>query len=137
MRDGSVAGVLGGGLLGIATAVLVGWLLYTGRLRLNLRVFFRAMSVILILVAAGRFAHGIHGLQEATVLLVVIEHVWNINGILNEQSASGQILKGLFGYNGDPSLIEVLGFFGYLFGVTLALARCLGPPRCTPQGAAA
>lgn len=132
----SAAGVLGGGLLGIATAVMVGWLLYTGGLRLRVRVFFRAMSVVLILVAAGLFAHGIHELQEAAVIPVIIEHVWDVNAILNEKSVFGQLLNTLFGYNGNPSLIEVIGFFGYLIGVTFAVVRQMGKPKRARQGAA-
>ena len=129
--------VLSGGLLGIATAVVVGWLLYTGSLRLNLRAFFRAMSAVLILVAAGLFAHGIHELQEAAVIPIVIEHVWDVNGILNETSVFGQLLKALFGYNGNPSLIEVLGFFGFLGGVTTSLLRRMGKSRRAHQGSVA
>jgi len=40
--------------------------------------------------------------------------VWDTNSILNENGVFGSFLKGLFGYNGNPSLLEVLFYFAYL-----------------------
>jgi high-affinity iron transporter len=55
---------------------------------------------------------------------VLIEHVWNINPILSDQSTFGQILAALFGYNGSPSLAEALAYTLYLalimFGLWMA-----------------
>jgi high-affinity iron transporter len=43
----------------------------------------------------------------------IIPHVWNINSVLSDQSILGGILKSLFGYSSNPSLSEVMGYFGY------------------------
>jgi high-affinity iron transporter len=43
--------------------------------------------------------------------------VWDINHVINEKGAIGGLLKGVFGYNGNPSLIEVLSYMLYLSGV--------------------
>ena len=106
--------VLAGAGLGLAAAVALGWLLYTGGIRISLRAFFRVTSALLVVVAAGLVAHGIHELQEAGVVPIVIEHVWNLNPVLAETSTLGLFLKALFGYNGNPSLLEVLGYAAYL-----------------------
>jgi len=100
--------------------LIVGWLVYVAGKRLNLRAFFRATGGLLILFAAGLLAHGIHELQEAFLLPVVIEHVWDINRILNENGTLGSLLKALFGYNGNPSLLEVVGYLAYLAMAGLA-----------------
>jgi high-affinity iron transporter len=112
-----------GALAGIAAAVLLGYAIFVGSMRINLKRFFNITSILLVLFAAGLVAQGVHELQEAGIIPTVIEHLWNINPpvnpdggypLLHERGYLGSILKGLFGYNGDPSLIEVLSYFFYL-----------------------
>ena len=107
------AGTLIGALLGLAIAVALGWLIYASTVRLNVRLFFNVTSVLLLFFAAGLLAHGVHEFQEASLLPMTIENVWNINHILNEKSTLGEILKALFGYNGNPSLLEVISYAAY------------------------
>ena len=103
-----------GGALGLLIAIVTGWLIFAAGKRLNIRLFFRVTSVLLILFAAGLVAHGIHELEEASLLPPLIEHVWDVNYILSEQSGVGAFLKVLFGYNGNPSLLEVAAYGIYL-----------------------
>ena len=111
--------MIGGGL-GLAAAVIVGWLLFAVSVRLDVRAFFRVTSVLLILFAAGLVAHGVHELQEAGVLPVIVEHVWDVNSIVDENSTMGSILKALFGYNGNPSLLEVVAYGAYFIVIGVA-----------------
>jgi high-affinity iron transporter len=115
--------VLVGGLAGLAAAAVLGWLLFATAVRLNVRRFFQVTSILLILFAAGLVAHGIHEFNEAGLIPSVIEHVWDINHILDENSAVGVTLKALFGYNGNPSLTEILGYVGYYLAVFLGLRQ--------------
>jgi len=103
-----------GGLLGLAIAIVIGYSIYKGSSRLNLKAFFNLTSLVLIVFAAGLLAHGIHEFHEVGIIPVVIEHVWDTNNILPEKSTFGQFLTALFGYNGNPSLIEVGAYFVYL-----------------------
>lgn len=112
-----------GSWVGIIAAVFLGYAIFVGSMKINIKKFFNITSVLLILFAAGLVAHGIHDLQEAKIIPTAIEHVWNINPpvnldgsypILHENGSIGSILNGLFGYNGSPSLIEVLSYFIYL-----------------------
>jgi len=112
-----------GGLLGLASAVLVGWLVFSATVRVELAKLFRVTAVLLVLFAAGLVAHGIHELQEAALLPVTYEHLWNTGRLLNEDSWLGQILTSLFGYNADPSLLEVASYVLYLAGAGWALLR--------------
>ena len=103
-----------GATAGIVVAIGLSWGIYSGGYRVNLRVFFNVTGALLILFAAGLLIHGIHELQEAALLPISIEHVWDINYILNDGSGVGLWLKALLGYNGNPSLLEVVAYPMYL-----------------------
>ena len=111
--------ILIGGAVGLVVAVALGWLMFVAGKRLNVRVFFRVTGFLLILFAAGLAAHGVHELQEAGILPIVLEHAWDVNHILDESGTVGLFLKALFGYNGNPSLLEVVvyGVYFILMGV--------------------
>lgn len=114
-----------GGLAGLLTAVVIGLLLFVVTVRLNVRRFFQITSVFLILFAAGLLAHGVHELNEVGWIPTIVEHVWDLNPILNENSTLGLFLKTLFGYNGNPSLTEVIAYLGY-FVVLFLGVRYMG-----------
>ena len=110
-----------GGLLGLGAAAVIGWLIYTSTVHLNVRRFFDVTSALLLVFAAGLFAHGIYEFQEAGWIPVIVEHVWDIKPVLDDKSTGGAILRTLVGYNDNPSLLEVLSYIGYWI-VVLGLA---------------
>ena len=121
-----------GALAGLLAAVVLGYLIFAGSMRLDLRKFFTITSILLILFAAGLVAHGVHELQEAGMIPVLVEHVWDINPALNpdgsypllhENGFVGSVLKALVGYNGNPSLLEVMSYLGYLTLVSVLWRR--------------
>ncbi len=57
---------------------------------------------------------GIHELIEGGVLPAIIDPIYNINAFLSDKSAVGELLKSLFGFNGNPALLETLAYLGYL-----------------------
>jgi high-affinity iron transporter len=124
-----------GGALGLAIAVVLGWLIFAAGKRLDVRAFFRVTSILLILFAAGLLAHGVHELQEAALLPTFIEHVWDVNFVLDEDTTVGAFLKALFGYNGNPSLIEVISYVAYFAVITLA-TRLSRPREVAPATSA-
>lgn len=105
--------ILLGALLGLAVVVVLAWALFSSLVRLNISTFFRVTSLLLIVFASGLVAHGVHEFNEAGIIPGVIENVWNINHILNEKSTFGELMKTFFGYNGNPSLTEVIAYLGY------------------------
>jgi len=104
--------LIGAGI-GLVAAVILGWALFSSTTRLSLQGFFKVTNILLILFAAGLVAYGVHELNEAGWIPSVVEHIWDINHILNEKSQVGLMLKALFGYNGNPSLTEVFAYLGY------------------------
>jgi high-affinity iron transporter len=121
-----------GALAGIVVAILLGYAMFAGSRKVNLKTFFNVTSILLILFAAGLVGRGIHELQEAHVVPEVIEHVWNLNPpvnpdgsypVLHENGLIGGLLRSLFGYSASPSLVEVIGYLGYLTVVWLVWRR--------------
>lgn len=110
-----------GALLGLGTAVLTGWMVFATTARLNLRRFFQVTGGLLILFAAGLVAYGVHEFNEVGWIPAIVEPMWDLNFLLNERSLVGQILKALFGYNGNPSLTEVIAYLGYFAVIGLGL----------------
>jgi len=109
--------------LGLSLAVIIGIGIYKGSLRISIGSLFKWTSIFLILFAAGMIAYGIHELQEAGLLLIGPIEVWNINPpllpdgsypLLHDKGAIGGLAKALFGYNGNPSALEVVAYVAYL-----------------------
>ena len=126
-----------GGLLGLAAAAVLAGLLYAGTLRLDLRAFFAVTGVLLLLFAAGLLAHGVHEFQEAGVLPTIVEHLWSTKAVLDDQSFVGALLRSVFGYNDDPSFLEVVAYLGYVAIIGRAALVTLLPtgPRVRPRPA--
>ena len=119
----SGSGGLVGALIGIGAAIALGYVTFAGGRKVNVKTFFNATSLLLILFAAGLVAQGVHELQEASLVPALIEHVWDMNPPVNadgsfpplhENGYVGALLKSLLGYNGNPSLAEVLSYLAYL-----------------------
>ena len=116
-----------GAAIGLAGSAVLAWLLFSSLIKLNLRRFFLITNILLIVFAAGLVAHGVHELNEVMLIPPVIEHIWDINWLLNENSFVGEIMKVLFGYNGNPSLTEVLAYLAYCSLIVFALVRGQSP----------
>lgn len=128
-----------GALLGIATAVVLGWLIYRGALRLNLSTFFTWTGAALVLVAAGVLAYGVHDLQEAGILPGLENTAFDVSAAIPPTSWYGVLLKGTFNFTPTPSVLEVIAWWGYVIPVmTLFLRTALRPapaPTRQPQSA--
>src|ERR1700690_1721306 len=104
------------GLAGLAVAVLLGWAIVRGAIRLNLRRFFSLTGVVILLVAAGLVSSAIGSFVDAGWLPSGAPAI-NLAGLLPETSPMGSLLAGLFGYRAQPSALQRIGYFGYLVPV--------------------
>ncbi len=102
-----------GALLGLTVAIAVTSILVTSITKLRLKTFFISTSALLILFSAGLVGHAVHEFNEANLIPTLVNPLWDISQILAESSSLGQTLKVLFGYNANPSLTEVIAYFGY------------------------
>ncbi|GAB3840130.1 iron uptake transporter permease EfeU [Kribbella italica] len=118
-----------GVLLGLATAVGLGFAIYRGAVKINLGVFFNWTGALLILVAAGIFAYGFHDLQEAGILPGLQTLAFDISHVIPPDSWYGVVLKGIFNFNPAPTVIELTAWLVYLIPVLLLYLR---PVKQTP-----
>ncbi|MCX5390348.1 iron uptake transporter permease EfeU [Streptomyces sp. NPDC006482] len=117
--DGSYA-PLTGVVLGLLTAVLLGWLFYRGALKINLAKFFTWTGGMLVVVAAGVLAYGVHDLQEARFLGGLANKAFDVSATIPPDSWYGTLLKGVFNFQPDPTVLQVTVWALYLVP-TLAL----------------
>jgi high-affinity iron transporter len=110
--------------LGLATAVLLGWLFYRGALRIDLARFFTWTGGMLVVVAAGVLAYGVHDLQEADLLPGLTSLAFDISGTVPPDSWYGTLLKGVFNFQPDPTVLQAAVWLLYLLP---ALALFLAP----------
>ncbi|MEU6216313.1 iron uptake transporter permease EfeU [Streptomyces sp. NPDC047022] len=100
--------------LGLATAVLLGWLFYRGALKINLAKFFTWTGGMLVVVAAGVLAYGFHDLQEADWLPGLTNLAFDISGTIEPDSWYGTLLKGVFNFQPDPTVLQITVWALYL-----------------------
>lgn len=122
-----------GAVLGVAAAFVIGYLLYLGTDYIDLRQFFRATGVLIILFAAGLVSKGVHELQEVGALPVFNEYLWTINFLDPDNNTLGRFMGSLFGWRTSPSLLTVLSYFGYLLPVLWSFWSKTGPGVATPS----
>lgn len=121
---GNGTGPLVGVLLGIGSAILLGWLFYRGALKINLSKFFTWTGGMLVVVAAGVLAYGVHDLQEADFLPGLATKAFDISSAVPPDSWYGTLLKGTFNFQPDPTVLQLVVWLAYLIPV---LALFLAP----------
>ncbi|MFD8218207.1 iron uptake transporter permease EfeU [Streptomyces sp. NPDC059697] len=100
--------------LGLATAVFLGWLFYRGALKINLAKFFTWTGGMLVVVAAGVLAYGVHDLQEADWIPGLRNLAFDISGTIPPDSWYGTLLKGVLNFQPDPTVLQVTVWALYL-----------------------
>lgn len=127
---GSGATPLIGASLGIATAVVLGWLLYRRAVSINLAKFFTWTGAGLILVAGGVLAYGVHDLQEARDLPGLNSLAFDVSNAVPPDSWYGTLLKGIFNFSPATTWLEAAAWLLYVVPVMFLFFR---PARPTSQ----
>lgn len=115
-----------GVLLGIATAIVLGYLFYRGALKINLAKFFTWTGGMLVIVAAGVLAYGVHDLQEARFLGGLADKAFDVSATIPPDSWYGTLLKGVFNFQPDPTVLQVVVWSLYL---VVTMSFFLAPQR--------
>ncbi len=155
-----------GALLGLGVAVVVGWLIARGAVRLDLRRFFAWTSGFLVIVAAGVLAYAIMDLQEAGALpgpftaaapvdavtgavlvgWVAFPFGWafDVTSVLAPDGVWATLLQGTVGFMPRMTWLQVTAWALYLAIVGVFFVRGLrvrrprsSAPTASPAGDAA
>lgn len=131
-----------GAIAGVATATLIGLLLFRWGMRLDMRKFFAVMGILLLLIIAGlvvtslaRFDQAIASMaqmnRESQSMCFFYERfakpadrdcvlgpmVWNMSKAIPEEQFPGMIFSALFGYVERLYLVQAIAYIIFLLGV--------------------
>lgn len=105
--ENSVPAMVAGGALGLAGGALVGYMLFAGLLRIPIRWFFTATSILVLLLAAGMASQAARFLIQANVLPSLAAPLWDTSGLVSNSSMAGKVLQGLVGYDAQPAGMQL------------------------------
>ena len=128
---------LTGAALGLLTAVVLGYLLYRGAVRINLSRFFTWTGGFLIVIAAGVLGYGIHDLQEAGILPGLNSLAFDVSGTVDEGSWYGTVLKGVFNFSAQTTWLQAIAWTALPRDHDDALPAWRTPSRAVPGSLAA
>ncbi len=103
-----------GWVVGIGGAVVLGWLMYKGALKINLSKFFRYTGIALVVVAGGILAYGIHDLQEAAVLPGLTTLAFDVSAVVDPSSWYATLLKGIFNFTPQTTVLQAVAWVLYV-----------------------
>jgi len=137
---GNTTDPLVGALLGLAVAVVLGYLVTKGAVRLDLAKFFTWTAVLLIVVAAGVLSYGIHDLQEAGVLPGLNSLAFDVSAQIPPSSWYGTLLKGTINFSPATTWLEAVAWLAYMAAVLPLFLRTVRvrahvPPTTAPEKA--
>jgi high-affinity iron transporter len=122
-----------GAILGLVAAVVLGYALYRGGLRIDLGRFFRLTGLVLVVVAAGLVASALHTAHEAGWVNFLQDEALNLDWLVRPGTVISALVTGMFGIQARPTVVEVLGWLAYLVPVGLYVAWPQGRPAPPPR----
>jgi high-affinity iron transporter len=117
--DPATAGA--GAAIGIVIAVVIGYGIYKGGVKLNLARFFKVTGFVLVLVAAGLLATAVHTAHEAGWFNAAQTQAVNLTWLVDPGSVRAALLTGMLGIQPRPTVGEVFVWFAYAIPMALVV----------------
>lgn len=125
-----------GASIGIGIAIVLGWLIYRGVVRIDLGKFFAWTGFFLIIVAAGVLSYGVHDLQEAGVLPGLRSLAFDVSAAIPPDSWYGTLLKGTVNFSPATTWLEAAVWVLYAVPALVLFVRELRNPHVAEAPAA-
>ncbi len=123
LSGGSSPGtMITGGIVGLAGGIAVGWMLFAGLLRIPVKHFFTATSVLVLLLAAGMASQAARFLIQADVIPSLASPLWDTSAIVSNSSLAGKALTGIVGYDAQPAAMQVMFFVAVAAAIVAGMA---------------
>ena len=124
-----------GAIAGLVGAVAIGMALFQFGIRINLKVFFQAMGVFLLLIVAGLVVSAIGHLDKAVAAYAALTQtsicfpatsateinscligglVWDVHDVFPDNQFPAILLKAMFGFRDRLFLGQAIGYFTFL-----------------------
>jgi high-affinity iron transporter len=134
-EPGQTAGpVAGAAAAGLAAAAVICWLLYRQAVKLNVRVFFNASALALIVIAAGVLASGLGDLQDAGLLTGQRWIAFDLTGHAHPGSWWVSLVTGVTDLTPKMTVLQVVAWVAYL-AVVVPLFGKAHRPAAIPAAA--
>src|ERR687885_502505 len=129
-----------GAISGIGVAAGIGVLLFKWGVKINIRLFFQVMGVLLLLIVAGLVVSSLAHFDVAINTIAQMDRqsqalcfyyerfakyhscilgpiVWNTTSVLPDDKFPGVVLKALFGYQEKIYLVQAIGYLLFMFTI--------------------
>jgi high-affinity iron transporter len=120
---GEAPAPLFGVVLGLALAVVLGYLLYRGAVRIDLVRFFTWTGVGLIIVAAGVLSNGVHDLQNAGLLPGLDTMAFDVSEVIVPGSLPEVLLAGILHVSPATTWLGAAAWTAYVVPVMCLFLR--------------
>jgi high-affinity iron transporter len=128
-------GILVGTLIGLVIAAGIGYAIYRGSRRIDLRAFFTWTGLALVFVAAGLVSRAVHEFVEVGVIRLGTQSAFNVSGVLSQDQGLGSLLRAVFGYSSQPEVVTLVVYLAYVVAVVALYLAPQRPARPTPSRA--
>lgn len=123
--------VFAGGMMGLALGAATSFATFYGLVTIPPRHLFAVTTTLITLLAAGLAAQCVGFLQQAGVITVLSDTLWDSSWLLSDKSIPGRVLHTLVGYADQPSGLQVAAWLITLvaiFGATKLMAPSAPKP---------
>jgi high-affinity iron transporter len=112
-----------GAVAGIAIAIVVGYAIYKGGVKINLARFFTATGLVLVLVAAGLVSFAMHTGHEAGWITIGQSELVDLSWLIKPGSVQSALLTGVLGIQPRPTVIEGVAWLAYFVPMSVFVLR--------------
>ncbi len=116
-RGSGSTGLIGGAVLGVAAGIVLGAVLYLGLSRIPMKRMFAVTNTLITFLAAAIASQLARALAQAGIVNVLGEPLWDSTAFLRADSALGTLLHALFGYDPQPTGLQLLFYLSTLVAV--------------------
>lgn len=132
---GAASTAVTGAVLGLVTAVAIGFVVYRGMVRLNMSRLFTWTGAALVIVAGGILTYAVHEFQELGWLPGEDATAFDITATMAPDSFVATVLRGALNFRPEMNWVEVAAWLAYVVPTMVLYLRVVNrrsaPPHAT------